>query len=223
MDSDSDSSDDNMAQLREAVDHTRLGNDLYQAKSKENSTKDLKELKILPTETNPRRKTIPDNLPSLRRDKTQDVTEKSNQSDLEVTPQFQKFVSSQLSKLLDCQIDECENNEDTKKPSQEVPGIKLLKSSQVCVNEREQAAKAVQKQLRRKRKNSASSEEDEEKLQEAALSGEMVLAQVGVYNGEDRFKARIEEGEHKQKEPSKSKLRREKKKKKLQNKSFISV
>merc|ERR550519_1651539 len=184
------------------------------------SGKDMKKFTV-PTQTNLRRKNIPDNLPSLRRDKTQDV-DKINQSDLEVTPQFQKFVSSQLSKLLDCQIDECQGNEDVSKPSQEVPGIKLLKTSEVCVDEKEEAIKAVQKQRRRKRKTSASSEEDEEALEEAAMSGEMVMAQVGVYKGEDRFKARIEEGEHKQKEPSKSKLRREKKKKKQQNKSIIS-
>jgi len=237
----SESDDDDLARLREAVDCDTLKEHLYSkpscdsviesnGKSVENcgtvSDKEEASVEVCPeVADNPKYmsesikaiikanankakapKFEPD-APSLRRDKQAD-SKPAAISELDVTPQFQKFVANKLDDLLDKNIEDIANEIDKNvDPQNDISEIKLLKRSKVVVKEVEESSiKRPRPELLAHRKGVISSEE----LLTCAVSSEFVKSQVEVGGWVNRFAGRVEEGI----ERIKKKKKKAKKKKK---------
>merc|ERR1712013_759440 len=148
------------------------------------------------------------NAPSLRRDR-QDIAKSTIISDLEVTPQFQRFVGTKLGDFLDKNI---EDIGDISKSKEEVAEnvesqVKLLKRSKSVIKEEiENCSKRSRPELLAHRTEKPSSED----LSTCAVSGEFVLSQVEVEPWVNKFAGRVEEGI----ERIKKKKKKSKKKKK---------
>jgi len=229
-DSSSDSDDEDLARLREAVDFDTLKDNMYSKENKgageeeanqktsvenvavdsvENVAVDSKSLELpydpkslanyikatIQANVNKSKlkpSGLASNALSLRRDR-QDDAKSVIISDLEVTPQFQRFVGTKLGDFLDKNI---ENTNDILKDKEEkCPNdeseIKLLKRCKVGLKEEiENCTKRSRPELLTHR-NVIPSPED---LSACAVSGEFVLSQVEVEPWVNKFAGRVEEG-----------------------------
>jgi len=127
--------------------------------------------------------------PSLRRDR-QDDSKPSIMSELDVTPQFQKFVGSKLDDFLDKQI------KDVLKEKKEVAldkenELKLLKRSKVGLKEE---VECFIKRPRPELLAHRSLEPTTEDLSSCAVTGEFVASQLEVGGWVNKFAGRVEEG-----------------------------
>jgi len=134
-DSDTDSEDENLANIREALDSKILTESLYTApkvaeqvkersdfipEAKSSLAQDTKNM-LAKHALQPTRSRIEVPPLSLRRDKEEDGIRSQVQSDLEVTPQFQTFVAARLSEMLEDQMIE------------EAPDLEMLnKMTEIC-------------------------------------------------------------------------------------------
>jgi len=221
-DSSSDSDDEDLARLREAVDCDTLKDNMYSKENKvagkkldnqetpvENVAVDSKSLE-LPCDSkalaNYMKATIQANINksklkptslasnalSLRRDRLDDA-KSTIISDLEVTPQFQRFVGTKLGDFLDKNI---ENIDDILNDKEEISSnndseVKLLKRSKVGLKEEiENCTKRSRPELLAHRTKNPSPED----LSTCAVSGEFVLSQVEVEPWVNKFAGRVEEG-----------------------------
>jgi len=218
----SDSDDEDLARLREAVDFNTL-NDIMYSKDIEVAGKkpDNQEIPVehvavdsksleLPCDpkslANYLKATIQANVNksklkpsslasnalSLRRDRLDDA-KSTIISDLEVTPQFQRFVGTKLGDFLDKNI---ENIDDIVNVKEEICSnndseVKLLKRSKVVIKEEiENSTKRSRPELLAHRTKKPSPED----LSTCAVTGEFVLSQVEVEPWVNKFAGRVEEG-----------------------------
>jgi len=152
--------------------------------------------------------------PSLRRDR-QDDSKPSIMSELDVTPQFQKFVGSKLDNFLDKQI------KDVLKEKKEVAldkenELKLLKRSKVGLKEE---VECFIKRPRPELLAHRSLEPTTEDLSACAVTGEFVISQLEVGGWVNKFAGRVEEGS----ERIKKKKKKVKKKKKKDSAAAVNV
>ena len=153
------------------------------------------------------------NQKSLRRDK-QTEDKPSVISELEVTPQFQKFVGNKLDEFLDSQIKDVVKHSDTssKNANGHIDiGPKLLKRSKNAVDyylEDNSNGKRHKPDLLAHTKVGTS----EEDLSSCAVSGEFVLSKVDTEAWVNKFPDRVEDGIARIKK-KKKKVKKSKKKK----------
>jgi len=229
-DSSSDSDDEDLARLREAVDFDTLKDNMYSKESKgaveeeanqktsvenvavdsvENVAFDSKSLELAcdpkslanyikatiqanVNKSKLRPSGLASNALSLRRDR-QDDAKSVIISDLEVTPQFQRFVGTKLGDFLDKNIENTNDilKDKEEKCSNDESEVKLLKRCKVGIKEEiENCTKRSRPELLAHR-NVIPSPED---LSECAVSGEFVLSQVEVEPWINKFAGRVEEG-----------------------------
>jgi len=215
-DSSSDS-DDDLAKLREAVDCDTLKDNLYSNKigvensivADENSLDDSSTVLKPPhdssldskslgafiksiietSKTKQKPVTTDRSVPSLRREKHGN-DQPTVVSELEVTPQFQRFVGKKLDEFLENHI------EDILKDSEETAlnhesEIKLLKRSKVSIQEEiEDNTKRLRPELLAHRTIVPNYED----LTSCAVTGGYVLSQVEVAGWANKFPDRVEEG-----------------------------
>ena len=153
-------------------------------------------------------------LKSLRRDKQTEDSKPSVISELDVTPQFQKFVGSKLDEFLDSQIKDVVKNNDVSQKTvngHNDTGPKLLKRSKNAVKNYEDinlSGKRHKPDLLAHTKVETS----EEDLNNCAVSGEFVLSKVDTEAWVNKFPDRVEEGIARIKK-KKKKVKKSKKKK----------
>jgi len=153
-------------------------------------------------------------LKSLRRDKQTEDSKPSVISELDVTPQFQKFVGSKLDEFLDSQIKDVVKNNDVSQKTvngHNDTGPKLLKRSKNAVKNYEDinlSGKRHKPDLLAHTKVETS----EEDLNSCAVSGEFVLSKVDTEAWVNKFPDRVEEGIARIKK-KKKKVKKSKKKK----------
>lgn len=231
--SDSDSDDDDLARLREAVGCDRLKENLYSKPSCDSvkTNSDFESSKLLnvtcKVEDNP--KSMSDSIkaiieansnkvkapklkvdaPSLRRDRQEDSKPVVLfTSELEVTPQFQKFVANKLDLLLDDNIEDIVDESKATKEIDDIGELRLLKRSKVIIKEVEESnIKRPRPQLLAHRAVGVSSEE----LSSCSVSGDFVLSKVEVVGWVNNFAGRVEEGVERIKK-KKKKVKKKKKK-----------
>ena len=153
------------------------------------------------------------NLKSLRRDK-QTEDKPSVISELNVTPQFQKFVGNKLDEFLDSQIKDVVKHSDTSSKNangHSDVGPKLLKRSKNAVDyylEDNSNGKRHKPDLLAHTKVGTSDEE----LSSCAVSGEFVLSKVDTEAWVNKYPNRVEDGIARIKK-KKKKVKKSKKKK----------
>eukprot|EP00092_Neocalanus_flemingeri_P031543 GFUD01034254.1.p1 GENE.GFUD01034254.1~~GFUD01034254.1.p1 ORF type:complete len:272 (+),score=75.20 GFUD01034254.1:71-886(+) len=157
--------------------------------------------------------------PSLRRDRQED-SKPAFVSELDVTPQFQKFVANKLGDLLDrCIKDKDEGNDENVDVKTDQNELKLLKRSNLFIKEVEESSiKRIRPELLAHRKPELSSEE----LSSCSVTGEFVLSQVEVGGWVNKFAGRVEEGVERIKK-KKKKVKKKKKTKEASTSDKIAV
>ena len=246
-DSSSDSDDEDLARLREAVDFDKLKDNMYSKEKEDTEKKEVKQeipvehevvdskspelscdprsladyIKTTVRANTNKSKLKPSSLagsaPSLRRDR-QDVVKSTVISDLEVTPQFQRFVGTKLGDFLDKNIEDIGDISKSKEKITEnaESQVKLLKRSKSVIKEEmEISSKRSRPELLAHRTEKPSSAD----LSTCAVSGEFVLSQVEVEPWVNKFAGRVEEGI----ERIKKKKKKLKKKKKEATVDIITV
>jgi len=149
---------------------------------------------------------------SLRREK-QTEDKSAVISELEVTPQFQKYVGSKLDEFLSCQIKDTvpsKQNSELKDVDCGL-GLKLLKRSRTHIQNAYCDSGSNQKLLRPDLLAHKRVETTEEDLESVAVSGVMVLSQDDTKSWVNKFPNRVE--------PGIERIKKKKKKKKVKKKT----
>ena len=167
----------------------------------------LKKFKKKTTEPQPCK-----NPKSLRRDK-QDQVQLEVMSELNVTPQFQKFVGSKLDQLLSEQIEDISHNMNILPTEGEGErSVKLLKRSRRTIQE-----KYSDKEIKRKRPDLLAHKRiqpEDSDYSELAVSGEFVRSQADTRAWVNRYPDRTEPGIQRIKRKKNKNKNKKKKKKK---------
>jgi len=150
-------------------------------------------------------------LKSLRREKqTEDKSVVI--SELEVTPQFQKFVGSKLDEFLSCQIKDSvpstQNNESKDIDCHLALGLKLLKRSKTIIQNVYCDSDSNQKLLKPDLLAHKRVETTEKDLESVAVSGVMVLSQDDTKSWVNKFPNRVEPGIERIKKKKKKKVKK---------------
>jgi len=150
-------------------------------------------------------------LKSLRREKqTEDKSVVI--SELEVTPQFQKFVGSKLDEFLSCQIKDSvpstQNSESKDIDSNLALGLKLLKRSKTQIQNAYCDSDSNQKLLKPDLLAHKRVETTEKDLESVAVSGVMVLSQDDTKSWVNKFPNRVEPGIERIKKKKKKKVKK---------------
>ena len=149
---------------------------------------------------------------SLRRDKQDDV-QLVVMSELNVTPQFQKFVGSKLDQLLSEQIEDISHNMNILPTEGEGErSVKLLKRSRRTIQE-----KYSDKEIKRKRPDLLAHKRiqpEDSDYSELAVSGEFVQSQADTRAWVNRYPDRTEPGIQRIKRKKNKNKNKKKKKKK---------
>jgi len=146
---------------------------------------------------------------SLRRDKQDSEYKSAVISELEVTPQFQKFVGNKLDEFLDKQIEDIDSSSKAKSIDPTVSKLKLLKRSNSLVKEID-----VDSNIKRPRPDLLAHTKiptSEEDLVNCAVSGDFVLSKVDTKSWVNKFPNRVEPGIERIKK-KKKKVKKKKKK-----------
>ena len=148
-------------------------------------------------------------LKSLRREKQ---TEEKNAviSELEVTPQFQKFVGSKLDEFLSSQIKDSVTSAASNSEAKEgaVCGLKLLKRSKTPINNAYCDFGSSRKLLKPDLLAHKRIETTEEDLESVAVSGVRVLSQDDTRAWVNKFPNRVEPGIERIKKKKKKKAKK---------------
>jgi hypothetical protein len=185
----SDSDDEDLAKLREAVDDSTLKEGFYQVESVAIEAKKVDRA-------------------SLRRDKRPVGDEV--RSDLEVTPQFQSFVAGKLDRLIQLEDFDVLPPELPPQGTQSEGGIRLTKRSVVAVRAEDEEREVVKRRRPDLLAHRAVEARTEAEVAGCVVSGEQVLdrGEVAAWSVFPTFPDRVEPGEQ----------RIKKKKKKVKNK-----
>jgi len=148
---------------------------------------------------------------SLRRDKQDSEYKSAVISELEVTPQFQKFVGNKLDEFLDKQIKDVDSSSKAKSGGGDpkVSNLKLLKRSNSLVKDID-----VDFNIKRPRPDLLAHTKiptSDEDLVNCAVSGDFVLSKVDTKSWVNKFPNRVEPGIERIKK-KKKKVKKKKKK-----------
>jgi len=148
---------------------------------------------------------------SLRRDKQESEYKSAVISELEVTPQFQKFVGKKLDEFLDDQIEDIDATSKVISGDSKISNLKLLKRSSSLVKDVD-----VDANIKRSKPDLLAHtkiQTSDEDLVSCAVSGDFVLSQVDTKSWVNKFPNRVEPGIERIKK-KKKKVKKKKKKKK---------
>ena len=140
---------------------------------------------------NKKKSTNVENSKSLRRDKQENVDMKV-MSELNVTPQFQKFVGTKLDQLMSEQIEDIFQYNDLNTETESRPTVKLLSRSRTNVEDVDCDTPA--KRLRPDLLSHRQSRPSEVELADIAVSGEFVLSRTDTEAWVNRYPHRTVPG-----------------------------
>merc|ERR1712241_1195574 len=149
---------------------------------------------------------------SLRRDK-QDNVQLEVMSELNVTPQFQRFVGSKLDQLMSEQIEDISQKNNLPTEEQAEPAVKLLKRSMRRIEE-----KYSDKETKRTRPDLLAHrrvQPEDSDYSGLAVSGDFVLSQADTRAWVNRYPDRTEPGIERIKKKKKRSKKKKKKKSEL--------
>jgi len=146
---------------------------------------------------------------SLRRDKQENV-QLEVMSELNVTPQFQRFVGSKLDQLMSEQIEDISQKNNLPSAREAEPEVKLLKRSMRTIEEKysEKETKRTRPDLLAHRRI----QPEDSDYSDLAVSGDFVLSQADTRAWVNRYPDRTEPGIERIKK-KKKKIKKKKKKK----------